>query len=93
MNLPVQSRWTGRTAFDLPQDGLEWRLEILRQGAEHHLVTLANQQRILQQYPEFVQRVADGRLAQMQANTGAGYVFFREQRIEHHQQIQIDITQ
>ena len=79
--------------FNLPQDLLEWRLKVLRQRTEHHLVALANQQRIIEQHPEFIQRVADGRLTQMQTDAGTGHVFFSQQRIEHYQQIQIDIAQ
>ena len=46
-----------------------------------------------EQHPEFIQRVADGRLTQMQTDAGTGHVFFSQQRIEHYQQIQIDIAQ
>ena len=79
--------------LNLPQDLLERCLKVLRQRTEHDLVALANQQRIIEQHPEFIQRVADGRLTQMQTDACTGHVFFRQQRIEHYQQIQIDIAQ
>ena len=79
--------------FDLAEDLLERCLKVLRQGTQHHFAALTNQDRIVEQDPQLAQRVADGRLAQMQSGAGTGHVFFSQQRVEHHQQVQINIAQ
>src|ERR1700692_3879883 len=54
------------------------------------LLGAAHEQRVVEQVAQAVQRLADGRLGQPIALGRAGNVSLRHQRVESHQQIQVN---
>lgn len=76
--------------FDLPQRRADRCFQCQRPRCWLHGPTGADQQRIVEQFAQAVQRVAHRRLAQRQALRGARDVTLAQQGVEHAQQVEIE---
>ncbi len=86
-------RFEGRPADHpayLVEAGLELRRQLQRQAGQLHAAFHPHQQWIAEQFAETPEGVADRRLRHGQALRRAGHVALAEERVEHHQQVEVD---
>jgi hypothetical protein len=62
----------------------------LRPRRQFHPRADAHQERIADEIAQPLQRVAGGRLRQVDAHRGAADIGFQQQRVQRHQQVQIE---
>ncbi|MNT94587.1 hypothetical protein D3C72_2363120 [compost metagenome] len=66
------------------------RRDLQRPHRRLEMAAMANQQGIVEQSAQPRQRMADGRLALVQPQSRARDVALRQERVEHHEQVQVD---
>ncbi len=89
----VEQRRRGDRAVDAHQHVAHRLDQPQRARREHHLPALRGQQLVAKEVAQARQRIAHRRLAQVQALTRAADVAFGQQRVQRHQQIQIEFIE
>lgn len=89
-NLGQRLRGQPDHGFDPGQHVVQWTGQALGLWRRHEAIAMPDQDRIVEQHAQSLERIAERRLREADTFGRLADVAFREQRLQHHQQIEVD---